>query len=128
MRQTAKKGAERKREGLLKLAQGLKTYQDGGVFKIKNITKFMKLNNVTTNDFYALVKANYITKHSHGTYSLNKEKLSGLTPEDVVKKTIAKKQRIQKYQNATIRFKEAVALIKSMGGKVLMPTSSFEEL
>ena len=88
-----------------------------------------------------MASAGFLTKITRGVYKVNSNDFFALEDREIAsrvdKESIKVRQNLREAIEAktkantkanTMDFDRAVQIIKSMGGKVLMPTSSFEEI
>ena len=113
-------------------------------FQFNEIRNYLKDQNISHNVVYNMLKAGVITKLGRGVFALNKQDFIALTDAEIAMKVeeMAIKSRVKARKLRLVRkasknmvdglsemqFQKAVELIKSMGGKVLMPTSEYKEI
>lgn len=119
-------------------------YMNVNGFQFNEIRNYLKDQNISHNIVYNMLKAGVIVKLSRGVFALNKQDFIALTDaeiamkvEDMAIKSRVKARKLRLVRKASknmvdglsqMQFQKAVELIKSMGGKVLMPTSEYKEI
>lgn len=113
-------------------------------FQFNEIRNYLKEQNISHNVVYNMLKAGIIVKLSRGVFALNKPDFIALTDneigmkvEEMAIKSRVKSRKLRLARSSSkkivdglseMQFQKAVELIKSMGGKVLMPTSEYKEI